>query len=33
MKEMFKQTPQIVIKALTQKQQVQKIMIDIGGGW
>ena len=33
MKEMFKQIPQTMIKALTPKQKVQKLMTDIGGGW
>ena len=32
MKEMFKQIPQTTKKSLTPKK-VQKIMIDIGGGW
>ena len=30
---MFKQIPQTIIKALTPKQKVQKLMTDIGGGW
>ena len=33
MKEMFKQIPLTIKKSLTPKQKVQKIMIDIGGGW
>ena len=33
MKEMFKQIPQTMIKALTPKQKSQKLMTDIGGGW
>ena len=33
MKEMFKQIPQNVIKALPPKQKVQKLMTDIGVGW
>ena len=32
MKKMFKKTPQTMIKALTPKQKVQKLMTDIGGG-
>ena len=30
---MFKQIPLTVSKALTPKQNVQKLMTDIGGGW
>ena len=30
---MFKKTPLTMIKALTPKQKVQKLMTDIGGGW
>ena len=30
---MFKQIPLTMIKALTQKQKVQKLMTEIGGGW
>ena len=33
MKEMFKQIPQTMIKAITPKQKVQKLMTDICGGW
>ena len=33
MKEMFKKIPQTMIKALTPKQKVQKLMTYIGGGW
>ena len=33
MKDMFKQIPQTIIKALTPKQKVQKLMIKIGCGW
>ena len=33
MKNMFKQIPQTMIKALTTKQKVQKLITDIGGGW
>ena len=33
MKDMFKKTFQTMIKALTPKQNVQKLMTDIGGGW
>ena len=33
MKDMFKQIPQTVIKALTPKQKFRELMIDIGGGW
>ena len=33
MKEMFKKVPLTMIKALTPKQNVQKLMTDIGGGW
>ena len=33
MKEMIKQIPQTMIKALTPKQKVQKLMIKIGGEW
>ena len=32
MKDMFKQIPQTMIKALTPKQKFQKLMTDIGGG-
>ena len=31
MKEMFKQIPLTMIKALTPEQKLQKFMIDIGG--
>ena len=30
---MFKQIPQTMIKSLTPKKKVQKLMTDIGGGW
>ena len=33
MKEMFKQIPQNVEKALTSREKNQKLMTDIGGGW
>ena len=33
MKEMSKQIPQTMIKELTTKQKVQKLMTNIGGGW
>ena len=33
MKDIFKQIPQTIRKALTPKQKVQKLMTDIGGGW
>ena len=33
MKEMFNQIPLTMIKALSPKQKVQKLMIEIGGGW
>ena len=33
MKDIFKQIPQTIIKALTPKQKVQKLMTYIGGGW
>ena len=33
MKEMFKQISLTMIKVLTPKQKVQKIMTEIGGGW
>ena len=33
MKYMLKQIPQTMIKALTPKQKVQKLVTDIGGGW
>ena len=33
MEFMFNKIPLTVIKALTPKQKVQKIMIEIGGGW
>ena len=33
MKEMFNQIPQTIIKALTPKQKVCKIMTDISGRW
>ena len=33
MKDIFKQIPQTIIKALIPKQKVQKIMTEIGGGW
>ena len=32
-KEMFNKLTQTMIKALTPKQKVQKLMTDIGGGW
>ena len=32
-KNMFKQIPLTVIKALTPQQQKQKLMTEIGGGW
>ena len=32
MKDMFKQIPLMVIKSLTPKQKVHKIMTEIGGG-
>ena len=33
MKVMFRQIPQTIKISLTTKQKVQKLMIDIGGGW
>ena len=33
MKDMFKQTPLTMRKALTPKQKFQKLMTYIGGGW
>ena len=33
MKDMFKQIPQNVEKALTSREKNQKLMTDIGGGW
>ena len=30
---MFKQIPLTMIKALSPKQKVQKLMTEIGGGW
>ena len=33
MKYMFNKIPQTMIKSLTPKQKVQKLMTDIGGGW
>ena len=33
MKDMIKQTPLTIIKALTPKQKSQRLMTDIGGGW
>ena len=33
MKDMLKQIPPTIIKALTSKQKVQKLMTEIGGGW
>ena len=33
MKTMFKQIPTTMTKPLSQKQKVQKLMIEIGGGW
>ena len=33
MKEMFKQITTTITKALSPKQKVQKLMIEIGGGW
>ena len=33
MKEMFNQIPTTMIKALSPKQKVQKIMTQIGGRW
>ena len=33
MKEMFKEIPLTMIKALTTKQKVHKLMTEIGGGW
>ena len=33
MKDMFNQIPLTMIKALSPKQKVQKLMIEIGGGW
>ena len=33
MKDMFKQIPLMVIKSLTPKQKVHKIMTEIGGGF
>ena len=33
MKDMFKQIPLTMIKSLTPKQNIQKVMTDIGGGW
>ena len=32
-KEMFKQIPETMKKSLIPKQKIQKLMIDIGGGW
>ena len=33
MKYVFKKIPQTMIKALTPKEKIQKLMADIGGGW
>ena len=33
MKYMFKQIPTTMTKPLSQKQKVQKLMTEIGGGW
>ena len=33
MKNIFNQIPLTMIKAITPKQKVQKLMKDIGGGW
>ena len=33
MKDIFKQMPQNIIKSLTPKQKVQKLMTDISGEW
>ena len=33
MKEMFKQIPLTMIKALRPKQKSQKLMTKVGGGW
>ena len=33
MKEMFKKIPLTMIKALTPKQKVQRLMTEVGGGW
>ena len=33
MKEMFKQIPTMITKPLSQQKKVQKLMIEIGGGW
>ena len=33
MKDMFKQITTTITKALSPKQKVQKLMIEIGGGW
>ena len=33
MKEMFKEIPQTIKKALTPKQKVQTLMTNISGGW
>ena len=30
---MFKQIPTMMTKTLSSKQKVQKLMIEIGGGW
>ena len=32
-KDMFKQIPLTIMKSLTPKQKVQKLMAEIGGGW
>ena len=33
MKEMFKQIPTTITKPLSPRQKVQKLIIEIGGGW
>ena len=33
MKDMFKQISITMIKALSQKQKVQKLMTEVGSGW
>ena len=33
MKDMLKQTPLTMIKVLSPKQKVRKLMTEIGGGW
>ena len=33
MKEMFKKIPTTMTKPLSSRQKLQKLMIEIGGGW